>query len=245
MKPLHILLLEDSINDMQQIINHLSENYSITTVNSLQKAKNVLESSNFDFAILDISINGKPEGIELAKHIQSLKSPIPFLFLTATQSRTIFEQAKLTLPFTYLLKPFNAIELQYSIELAIEKHFQQENKQGLNKEDILTPDYIFIKNQGKILKVIIDDIEYVEVEEIYCMLYSEKEKYLVRLSLTKIKDILLQKKFIQIHRKILVNLNEIKTLNLSENTVYLNSGAQVTISERYKKKFLQNHSILK
>ncbi|MDO5979401.1 LytR/AlgR family response regulator transcription factor [Flavivirga spongiicola] len=245
MRPLHILLLEDDINDLQQVINVLSEHYSITTVNSFQKAKNVLASSYFDFAILDISINGKPEGIEVAKHIQTLQSPIPFLFLTATQSRTVFEQAKLTLPFTYLLKPFNVLELQYSIELSIEKHFQQENRQVLNKEGVLTADYIFVKKQGKIFKVVINDIEYVEVEENYCMLCSKSEKHMVRLSLTKLKDILLQKKFIQIHRKILVNLNEVKALSLSENTVYLNSGSLVTISDRYKKKFLQDHSILK
>ncbi len=245
MRPLHILLLEDDIHDLQQIMNVLSENYTITTVNSLHKGKNILESTHFDLAILDISINGKPDGIELAKHIQSLASPIPFLFLTATQSRATFEEAKLTLPFTYLLKPFNIIELQYAIELAIEKHFQNENKPVLSQEGILTTDYVFVKKQGKIFKVVIDDIEYVEVEENYCMLCSKAEKHMVRLSLTKIKDILYQKKFIQIHRKILVNLNRVKSLNLSENTVYLNSGSHVTISDRYKKKFLQNHSILK
>jgi two-component system LytT family response regulator len=127
MKLLQILILEDNIDDAQTIINLLSKEYVITLVNTLKKAKDIIASSQFDLAIIDINIDGKLNGIEFAKYIQNSTESIPFLFLTSMQSRMVFDQAKLTQPFTYLLKPFNDLELQYSIELAIEKYFLQKN----------------------------------------------------------------------------------------------------------------------
>ncbi|WP_298547849.1 LytTR family DNA-binding domain-containing protein [uncultured Aquimarina sp.] len=244
MKSLHIILLEDNISDSQNIMNLLSKDYNITLVNTLKKAKDALASSLFDFAILDISIDGKLDGIEFAKHIQATHNPIPFLFLTNMQSRAVFEKAKLTMPFTYILKPFNTLELQYSIELAIEQHFQQENTLRSNT-GVLASDYLFIKKQHKICKIILDTIEYIEVEENYCSLFTENEKHIVRLSLSKIKTMLSNKNFEQIHRKRLINFDKIKEINLTENAVYLNSGIQITISDRFKKQFTNIHNIIK
>ncbi|GAA3630635.1 LytR/AlgR family response regulator transcription factor [Flavivirga jejuensis] len=243
MKSLHILLLEDTIADSQNIINLLSKDYNITLANTIKKAKDTLASSLFDLAILDISINGKLDGIEFAKHIQSTPTPIPFFFLTSMQSRAVFDQAKLTKPFTYLLKPFNVMELQYSIELVIEKHFEQKNALRSNT-GLLTPDYLLIKKQDKICKVILDTIEYVEVEENYSTLYTSNQNHVIKKSLSKIKEMLLDKNFEQIHRKFLINFDKITEINLSENTVYLSPGFQASISERFKKKLIHRYGII-
>ncbi|AXT62640.1 DNA-binding response regulator [Aquimarina sp. AD10] len=244
MKTLQILILEDNIDDAQNIINLLSQEYSITLVNTLVKAKEALGISTFDLAILDIDINGKLDGIEFAKYLQQTSSSIPFLFLTSMQSKTVFNAAKLTKPFTYLLKPFNTIELQYTIELAIEKYFQQEDTLSTNTP-LITTGYLMIKKQQTICKLILDDIEYIEVEENYSTLYTLDEKYVVKKSLAKLKPLLTGKNFEQIHRKFLVNFNKIKQINLAENTVYLNSNAKITISDRYKKQLTRRFDIIK
>ena len=244
MKSLNILLLEDDAGDSQRIFEFLSEDYTITLATNLNRAKEVLTSSHFDFAILDISINGKLEGVEFAKFIQSTSSPVPFLFLTSMQSKTVFDQAKLTMPFTYLIKPFNVFELKYSIELAIEKHYQEGNTLRSNTP-LLTPNYLLIKNQNKICKVVHDTIEYIEVEENYSTLHTADKRYVVKKSLSKIKDLLSGKSFEQIHRKFVINFDKIKEINLSENTIYLDSGFQVSISERYKKQFTSRYDIIK
>ncbi len=244
MKTLQILLLEDTPEDSESILSLLSEDYAITLAETLNKAIKTLASSYFDFAILDISINGKLDGIEFAKHVQNSMNPIPFLFLTSMQSKTVFDEAKLTMPFTYLLKPFNVIELRYSIELAIEKHFQETNTLRSNVP-ILTPNYLLIKSQSKICKVVHDTIEYIEVEENYSTLYTADKKYVVKKSLAKIKDLLSGKSFEQIHRKFVINFDKIKEINLVENTIYLDSGFQVAISERYKKQFTSKYNIIK
>ena len=206
MKALQILILEDSIDDAQNIINILFKDHSVTLVNTLQKAKDILISSQFDLAIIDISIDGKLDGIEFAKHIQNTSTPILFLFLISTQNKPVFDKAKLTLPFTYILKPFNVLELQYSIELAIEKRLQQKNTLRVNKA-LVSDNYLLVKQQQAICKVDFNKIEYVEVEENYSTLYTLTQKYVVRKSLSKIKKILTDKNFKQIHRKFLINFD--------------------------------------
>lgn len=246
MKSLNILLLEDSIDDAQNIINVLSKDYSITFVNTLQKAKDALANSRFDLSIIDIYLGNQPHGIEFAKHLRSHDQDIPFIFLTALRSKTTFEQAKHTQPYTYLLKPFNELELQYSIELAIEKQFQNTHSQKFNVDtSLLDSRYLFIKKGNKICKLDIENIEYVEAENNYSTLHTLTDKYAVRLSLSNIKEILIDANFEQIHRKFIVNINKLKEIHLSENTAYLTSGNHVTISERYKKRFSQLHPIIK
>lgn len=244
MKSLQILVLEDNFDEAQKIINFLSKEYIVTLVNTLEKAQASLTASQFDLAILDVNVDGKLNGIEFAKYIQNTPNPIPFLFLTSMQSKTVFDQAKLTQPFTYLLKPFNELELRYTIELAIEKFFQQENTLRTNKT-LISNTYILVKKQHLICKVNFDEIDYVEVEENYSTINVSKNKYVVKKSLSKIKELLGDDNFEQIHRKFLINFNKIKEINLNENTVYLNSGIQISISERYKSKLASRFNIIK
>ena len=244
MKSLQILVLEDNMDDAQTVINLLSKEYAVTLVNTLEKAKSILATSLFDLAIIDIKIDGKLNGIEFAKHIQDTSQPIPFLFLTNMQSKTVFNQAKLTQPFTYLLKPFNDLELQYTIELAVEKFFKQEHTLRINKT-LIADTCFLIKKQHLICKVNFNEIEYVEVEENYSTIYLANNKYVVKKSLAKIKELLGNDNFEQIHRKFLVNFNKIKEINISENTIYLNSGTQISISERYKKQLTSRYNIIK
>jgi CheY-like chemotaxis protein len=123
MENLHILVLEDSKDDADELVSVLRANdYLVTHVTNRLEAQLAFKNQQFDMLILDIMIDGKAEGIEFAKQLDSDGVQIPFLFLTSMQSRTVFEKAKYTKPFSYLLKPFNEMELLYTIELAIETY---------------------------------------------------------------------------------------------------------------------------
>lgn len=246
MKNLHILLLEDNIEDAQKIANLLFDKYVLTIANTVESAKNVVQNIKFDLAILDISLEGRLDGIDFAKYLKDNQYAFPFLFLTSMQGKDVFSMAKMNKPYTYILKPFNEIELQYTIELAIEKYFEQENTLRLQpKNAVLHSDYLFVKKHDRICKLKTEDIEYVAVEENYCTLFTASERYVVKLSLTRIKEMLSNKNFEQIHRKHLVNLAQVKEFNLKESTAYLYSGTPVSISERYKKHLSNMQNILK
>lgn len=84
-------------------------------------ALDLLASSNPDLALLDINIKGSRSGIDLANIIRQ-KYDYPFVFLTAFADRETLSKVKDTLPYGYVVKPFNDNDLLSAIELALHKY---------------------------------------------------------------------------------------------------------------------------
>jgi len=211
MNKLKLLLLEDLDNEANLLINTLEENnYKVVRVRNSEEAEKELKNGFFDIIILDIMIDGKPEGISLAKRINKEKIDVPFLFLTSMQSKALFEEAKFTNPFNYLLKPYNELELLYALELALETHFNQENSISFNnKTAILSPEFLFIKKNKSVVKVIVSSINYIEVQEKYCSLQCNEGSYLIKMSLKKVIELMMNNDFKQVHRNFLINIKKI------------------------------------
>ena len=85
------------------------------------KALDLLASARPDLALLDIDIKGSLSGIDLANVIRR-KYDYPYVFLTAFADRGTLNRVKETLPYGYVVKPFNDKDLLSAIELALHKH---------------------------------------------------------------------------------------------------------------------------
>ncbi|MGL5112609.1 MAG: LytR/AlgR family response regulator transcription factor, partial [Flavobacterium sp.] len=168
----------------------------------------------------------------------------PFVFLTSSQDRQIFERAKLTKPFSFLMKPFNELEILYAIEMAIEKfHEQTQVFQSEEQDTVVSDEYLFIKKKNSLKKVALKDILYIEVEERYCNIITEYEKFVIQISLTKISQLLNPKVFIKTHRNYIVNTNKIEEIILSDNLILIQGGHKINLSDTYKD-FIKNVKIL-
>ena len=55
-------------------------------------------------------------GVEVAQKIKD-DYDLPFIYLTSNSEEKTLEKAKLTEPFGYVIKPFDVIELKYTIEI--------------------------------------------------------------------------------------------------------------------------------
>jgi len=71
--------------------------------------------------LMDIVLEGKMNGIEAALVIGS-RYNIPFVYLTAYADDKTLENAKVTEPYGYILKPFEDRELHTTIEIALHKY---------------------------------------------------------------------------------------------------------------------------
>jgi DNA-binding LytR/AlgR family response regulator len=242
MKKLELLLLEDTAEEAEELIEFLEENnYQVELAVNASEARKKLRDKQFDVIVLDIMINGKPEGISLAQEIQDYGINIPFLFLTSMQSKSIFQEAKYTKPFNYLIKPYNELELLYALELAIESHYEQSNSISIKQESaVLSPDFLFIKKKGKVVKVAVSDINSIQVEEKYCSLYCDDGSYLIRMSLKKAQQMLGSDQYLQIHRNSIVNITKIKEIYFEDNLIVLDNDDQISMSERYKNTLKKN-----
>ncbi|WNW00916.1 response regulator transcription factor [Tenacibaculum sp. HL-MS23] len=247
MTNLRLLLLEDLDEEATEIIDFLEDNnYEVIHVKNATEAEKEIKNRFFDVILLDIMIDGKPEGISLGHRLNKQGIEAPFLFLTSMQSKVIFDEAKLTKPYTYLLKPFNKLELLYSLELALEKFHEQSSSISLSEKNaIVSPSFLFVKKKRSIMKVDTQSIIYVEVKEKYCKLVCDEDDYLIKLSLNKIKELLGDTNFTQTHRNYLVNKAKIKEIYFEDNLLVLQNNHKILFSERFKNQFIKNNTIFR
>ncbi len=238
MHNVNVLIVEDTPSVSDALVQTLESNsYSVVGVaKTFKDALELYQSTEPDILIIDIFLNGTPDGINFAEFVgANLNSSKPFVFLTSSTDRSIFERAKLTQPFSFLLKPFNELELLYAIEMALEKFYDQKDVFLGDEEDtVITDDYFFIKKGKSLKKVSIVDIIYIEVEDKYCNIITVQEKFVVLISLTKISKLLNAKIFFKTHRNFIVNINHIKEIVLSDNLIVLTGNNTATLSDNYK-----------
>ena len=79
----------------------------------------MIDEEQPDILLLDINLNDKKDGIDLAEKVNE-RFRIPFIFLTAYGDKATIDRAKKMRPNAYLIKPYNKDELFAAVELAME-----------------------------------------------------------------------------------------------------------------------------
>lgn len=247
MDNINVLIIEDTTEQSDALVKILLQNnYNIAGVaQNFTEALKLFYEKAIDIIIIDVFLDGKPDGITFAESINIIPNVSkPFVFLTSSQDRQIFERAKLTKPFSFLMKPFNELEILYAIEMAIEKFYEQTNVFLTEEQDtVVSNDSLFIKKKNSLKKVVLTDILYIEVEERYCNIITEKEKFVILISLTKISDLLDKNKFIKTHRNTIVNTDKIEEIILADNLIILKGNHKINLSDTYKD-FIKKMNIL-
>jgi PAS domain S-box-containing protein len=120
MEKVQILIVEDDTIIAMDLENQLKNlGYGVSAKvsygkDAIQKAK----ENTPDLVLMDIVIKGEIDGIEAAEEIRT-QFDIPVVFLTAFADKERIERAKLTMPFGYILKPFQDRDLKVTIEMAL------------------------------------------------------------------------------------------------------------------------------
>jgi PAS domain S-box-containing protein len=120
---LRILVVEDErivARDLQVRLANLG--YEVNEITS-SKADALRSASRNrpDLVLMDIRLNGVAEGIEAARELKD-DFNLPVIYLTGHSDSATLNQARLTEPFGYILKPFENRELVAAIETAVYKH---------------------------------------------------------------------------------------------------------------------------
>jgi len=93
----------------------------VASVSSGEEAIQVAGETRPDLILMDIKLDGKVDGIEAAAEIRRLFQ-LPVVYLTAYTNDDTLNRAKLTEPYGYILKPFEARDLCTTIEVALYKY---------------------------------------------------------------------------------------------------------------------------
>ena len=133
----------------------------------------------------------------------------------------------------------------YAIEIAVEKFYNQANVFSNDElSTVISEEYLYIKKNNSLKKVLVSTILYIEVEERYCKVITEKESFLIQISLNKISELLNSKIFMQTSRNTIVNTLKINEIVLNDNLIILEGKHKVVLNDNYKD-FIKNFNILK
>lgn len=247
MKELKVLILEDSPDEADYLDNLLRKlgctDIRIMTV--LKDAVAAYDAALPDICLIDIYLGDKPEGILFAETInEHREQKRPFIFLTSASDNTTFRLAKFTSPYNYLLKPYNPLELQYAIELAISK-FKQESAAPPAQAVTPASDTLFIKKGNLLQRIAFDDILYIEVDGKYSKVVCHTEKFVIQQSLKDLQTQLPAVQFCRVHRNYIVNVKEVTRINTFNNEIFFKNGESLFFSRRYIDEFLQAFKIFK
>ena len=146
MKHLKIGIVEDDLIIAASIEMTLAQiGYQpVSPVRNYADALKMIASENPDLLLLDITLEGKQDGIELALKVNEVFG-IPFIFLTSYSDPATVNRAKQANPYAYLVKPFNESDLFSAIEIAF-NNYNREIKSARQPAKYLK-DAIFIKEE--------------------------------------------------------------------------------------------------
>jgi two-component system, response regulator PdtaR len=137
MQTIQILIIEDEAliaEDISDIVRSLGYEVAASIGNG-DRALDYLMSHHPDLVICDIMIKGTRDGIYIADWLRKNRK-IPFIYLTSLADRDTLDKAKATLPYGYIVKPFDEKDLLTTIELAWYKFNQEIESAKLTREKL-------------------------------------------------------------------------------------------------------------
>jgi len=182
------------------------------------KATALLNTIKADLIFLDINMP-KMNGIEFLR----TSIDLPLTIMTTAYTEYAIEGFELNV-LDYLVKPFS-YERFLKACVKAKEYYQLKNKQP---EDQSSPDYFFVKCDGRIEKILYDELVYVEAMRNYVVLHTENRKLVVYLTMKGIAEQLPENIFLKIHKSTIVNIHKIKSIEGNEINV---GKAKVIISQ--------------
>lgn len=160
-----------------------------------------------DILLMDINLKGKMNGIETARAIQSFRN-IPIIYLTANSDEATFNKAKETHPRAFITKPFNKLNLQRTIALVVEELGEKKSITPPNDVEVLQ-DRIFVRHNGKMEKLLLHDILYIEANRNYATIVTLTGKFVLACTLKTMEENLPKASFMRVHRSYMVNISKL------------------------------------
>lgn len=180
------------------------------------KALEYLQKEQVDLIFLDI----KMPDISGIDFFNSLSKKPLLIFTTAYSEHAVtsFEMDAVD----YLLKPFSLARFIKSCNKAFELHNFRTGAES--------PEYLFIKTGYEQLKVVYEDILYLEAAGNYVTFVLKDKKVMSRSTLMEVISHLPPEKFVRTHRSYVVAVNKIDKVERHQVTL---NKATVPVSEAY------------
>ncbi|MCE7057922.1 LytTR family DNA-binding domain-containing protein [Algoriphagus sp. AGSA1] len=212
-------------------------------LNLIGKFSNAIEALGFinqyevHLAFMDIQMPDL-SGMELARVLDGKKNSDKTRIIFATAYHQFAIEGYKVEALDYLLKPYSYEDFLNAATKAFSYFEKQEQTKTESTADPATPEYIFLKVEYQLVKVMLKDIAYVEAYKDYVKVHflSKPNPLLSLTSLKSMEELLPSDKFMRVHRSYIVALDHIDSV--SKNVIQIGKN-HLTVSDNYKEAFLE------
>jgi two-component system, LytTR family, response regulator len=217
-EPLALKLLQDNISKVPYL------NLVAACTDAFQ-AISILQDHSIDLIFIDIQM----PGLSGLQFIGSLANKPLVIFITAYKQYAL-ESYDLAV-VDYLVKPVSLERFIKACNRAKEMHELKSMRQQV--KNLPVNDFIFVNVDYSQVKVMVNDIVYIEGLRDYLKIHlkSTKKPLIVRASLKSMEPELPAGKFIRIHKSFLISLESITAIR--KNSVFIND-LELPIGETYR-----------
>lgn len=166
------------------------------------KASELISRGEVQLLFLDIQMP-KITGLEFFKTLQNAP---PVIFTTAYPQYALegFEVNALD----YLVKPVS-FERFLKAVLKAKEYYEIRDT---NTKEANTAEYFFIKADNKLVKILYDEVLYVEALQNYVIIHTASKKYITYLTFKSVEDYLPADKFLKVHKSYIVAASRIDSI---------------------------------
>ncbi|MGD8780389.1 MAG: LytTR family transcriptional regulator DNA-binding domain-containing protein [Ignavibacteria bacterium] len=188
-----------------------------------------------DIVFLDIQMP-KLSGFEM---LELIDDPPLIIFTTAFDQYAI--KAFEVNATDYLLKPFSKERFNDAVNKAL-KNFKNIDSAKNKLNDLIRDtnyskeflERVAVKQNNKVTIIPSEEIEYLEAQDDYVMIYSSKGKYLKKKTMKFFEENLNPDEFVRIHRSYIVKIDRIEKIESSQsesNTISLKNRQTLPVSK--------------
>lgn len=175
-----ILIVEDQFieaNNLQMILEKAG--YLVCSIaRSVPVAMEVIDKERPDLVLLDIFLQGNLTGIDLARKLR--EKNIGFVYLSANSNKKTLDEAKVTRPYGFLVKPFREKDILVTLDIAWYLH-EQYLAAGRMREEVskqpydhsAVPEFKNIIGRSTALKSLLDAVLMVANSETSVLILGE------------------------------------------------------------------------
>jgi len=184
-----------------------------------------LSKNDVDVIFLDIQL---PElsGIDF---IKTLVNP-PLIVITSAYNEHAIEAFELIV-YDYLLKPFSFQRFAKTIS-RINNYFESDLSESAESND----QFIYVKENRKNIKILIEDIIFIESQKEYVRIVCEKNEVKTKLGITKIEQLFSANTMLRVHRSFLISLKKVTSFTKTQIDI---NGHLIPIGKFYQKEVLK------
>ena len=217
-EPLALELLEDNISKVPYL------QLEATCGNAMEAIK-VLQQKQVDLIFLDIQM----PGLTGLQFIQSMTEK-PMIILITAYEKYALDGFNLDV-IDYLVKPVSLERFVKACNKARELH--QLKSKPAETTDKRLADYIFVNADYSLLKVVMDDIMWIEGLKDYIKIHlkSSSKAVITRMTLKAIEDMLPPARFVRIHKSYIVAMSFITSVRKSSVMI---GAMELPVSETYQ-----------